>query len=159
MRLPFANIMNTPSWKHHLFRSAVFAISIMGILLVLELTHQVVIASVIATSCIVFAMPQVAAARPRNILLGQGVGLLVGMVCSLMPMLPAPLNVLNFALAVGICFLILVMAKINHPPAVVTAFGVTMTGISLELIVILVLYLLLLACIQVYFGRHMKSLL
>ena len=73
-------------WKNYVFQSLFATLVIFLILLSLSLQEDaVIIASLGATTFIVFAMPEQVTAKSRNIIGGYIVGFLCGLICSLVP--------------------------------------------------------------------------
>ena len=89
---------------------------------------MVVIASLGATSFVVFAMPTHPTAQPRNVIWGQMIGLASGSAWSLVPYHSHMGSLLIYTGAVGTAYLLMVLTKTEHPPAAGTAMGIAITG-------------------------------
>ena len=72
-------------WKNYVFQSLFATLAIFIVLLTLSLQEAVIIASIGATTFIVFAMPKSITAKPRNVIGGHIVGLISGSLCALIP--------------------------------------------------------------------------
>lgn len=106
-------------WKNYLWQSAAAGFSLALILLVFTpIVNLVIVAAAGATCFTVFAIPNHVTAQTRNIVGGQGLGIVAGLACSLLPHLA-----LQGGLAVGLATLAMVMLNAEHPPAAGTALG------------------------------------
>ncbi|MGC9455845.1 MAG: HPP family protein [Phycisphaerae bacterium] len=92
-------------------------------------TDAVVVASLGASSFIVFSIPHGNASRPRFLVGGYVVGCAVGTGCfwlmhwSALSFLPLSPAVFYGALAVGLTMLVMVVTNTEHPPAAGVALG------------------------------------
>jgi len=128
------------------------------VLFFLTLENAVVVASIGATSFIIFAMPNSITAKPRNVVGGQLTGLISGALCSiLMGLLPLH-PIFIYSVAVGISIFIMVVIDMEHPPAAGTALGVTMTGFSWSIVLAVLTSVGILALIHHFFKRHIRDL-
>lgn len=110
-------------WKNYVWQSVVAGISIAVILtFFVSVVDLVIVAAVGATSFTVFAIPYHKTARPRNVIGGQAIGVLVGLVFSYVPLV-----VLQGALAVTFVTLFMVTLDCEHPPAAGTALGLAVS--------------------------------
>lgn len=106
--------------------------AMMVVLLLLDLVKQtVLIASLGATTFIVFSMPHTKRSKPRYLLGGYAVGTLAGCSLSLIASRlidlsfadPRIIQICCAALALGLAFLIMVVTDTEHPPAAALALG------------------------------------
>ncbi len=106
--------------------------SMLGVLLLLDLVEQtVLIASLGASTFIVFSMPHTKRSRPRYLLGGYLVGALSGCSLSAVAALLIDMSIADArvievcfaALALGCAFLIMVVTDTEHPPAAALALG------------------------------------
>jgi CBS-domain-containing membrane protein len=113
-------------------QTAMATVSMLGVLLLLDLVDQtVLIASLGASTFIVFSMPHTKRSRPRYLVGGYIVGAIAG--CSLSLLAdrldnfgladPRLVHVVCAALALGLAFLIMVVTDTEHPPAAALALG------------------------------------
>jgi len=107
-------------------------LSMMGVLLLLDLVEQtVLIASLGASTFIVFSMPHTKRSNPRYLLGGYLVGAVCGcslsvLAATLIDMSIADARMIEVcfaALALGCAFLIMVLTDTEHPPAAALALG------------------------------------
>lgn len=141
-----------------MIQSFIATLSVFIVLYFLSLQHAVIIASIGASAFIVFAMPNNITAQSRNLIGGQVIGLLCGFVFSL-PGPSGPLMTLFlYSLAVGSAIFLMVVLDMEHPPAAGTALGVAMTGMPLEVFVVVILSIVLLSLIHKFFKPYLKDL-
>jgi len=107
-------------------------LSMMIVLLLLDLVEQtVLIASLGASTFIVFSMPHTKRSAPRYLIGGYAVGIIAGCSLSLVAARliefsfadPRVVEVCCAALALGVAFLIMVVTDTEHPPAAALALG------------------------------------
>ena len=90
-------------WRTYALQSVYASIAVFFITLVLGMEHAVVIASIGATSFIVFAMPNNVSGQPKRIIGGHLLGFFVGSCFAVFPLMDFLLfGALWHALAVGI---------------------------------------------------------
>lgn len=63
-------------WKHYVFQCLLATFVVFIVLLALSLKNAVIISSIGATAFIIFAMPKMMTANPRNVIGGQATGLI-----------------------------------------------------------------------------------
>ncbi len=110
-------------------RQSVYAATAVFFITILLSDNPVVIASIGATSFIVFAMPNNISAEPKRIIGGHLVGFFVGVCFAVFPFMDIIFfKALWFSASVGITILIMVVMDVEHPPAAGTALGMTLVG-------------------------------
>ena len=117
-------------WKRYVQQSLYAAMALFVVISLLQQQRMVIVASIGASAFIVFAMPQSTTAKPRNLIGGHLIGLLVGLLFSLAPQSPILLHAAFTALCVGGTVFFMVATDTGHPPAAGTALGVAMMGFS-----------------------------
>lgn len=145
-------------WKNYVFQSLFATLAIFIVLLTLSLQEAVIIASIGATTFIVFAMPKSITAKPRNVIGGHIVGLISGSLCAL---IPHPLfihSIMVYSLAVGFSIFIMVITDTEHPPASGTALGVAIHGFSLGVTITVIISVVILSLIHHLFKRYLRDL-
>ena len=115
-------------WRDYV-RQSVYAATAVFFITILLSDNPVVIASIGATSFIVFAMPNNISAEPKRIIGGHLVGFFVGVCFAVFPFMDIIFfKALWFSASVGITILIMVVMDVEHPPATGTALGMTLVG-------------------------------
>ncbi|MEW6585118.1 MAG: HPP family protein [Nitrospirota bacterium] len=145
-------------WKHYVFQCLLATIVVFVVMLVLSLENAVIIASIGATAFIIFAMPKMITAGPRNVLGGHATGLIVGSLCSLIPHSTVFYAALSYSLAVGLAIFIMVVIDIEHPPAAATALGFAISGFDVKTAMALVSSIVVLSLVHYFFRDHLKDL-
>lgn len=138
----------------YIFQCLLATVTILIILLFLNIfTHTTIIASLGATTFIVFAMPNNPTAKPRNLIGGYLTGIVIGSLSSLLVnsvLLKLIINsyiIYTFfgAVAVGLTILVMVIIDTEHPPAVGLALGLVLSSWNMKIIIILLLAVIFLS--------------
>lgn len=150
-------------WKNYVFQSLFATVVIFLILLSLSFQEDaVIIASLGATTFIVFAMPEQVTAKSRNIIGGYIVGFSCGWICSLFPietLMGKPIGYsLLYAAAVGLSIFIMVIVDMEHPPASGVALGVAIKGFSVVVIISIIASVVILTVIHHFFKKYLRDL-
>ncbi|OPY10626.1 MAG: HPP family protein [Syntrophaceae bacterium PtaB.Bin038] len=145
-------------WKHYVLQSLFATAAVFVVLYFLSLQNAVIIASLGASTFIVFAMPDSVTAKPRNVIGGHLVGLFWGFVFSIVPHVDLIECIGCYALAVGLSIFTMVVTDTEHPPASGTALGVVITGISPDVVTAVVLGSVLLSLIHRFFKPYLRDL-
>ena len=117
-------------WKHYVLQSLLATATIAVVLVFLTLENAVIVASVGASTFIVFAMPKNITAKPRNLIGGHMAGMLVGSMFHFIPHALPMAAVIVYAAAVGVSIFLMVVLDMEHPPASGTTLGVVISGFS-----------------------------
>lgn len=137
-------------------------VSIFFVLVILGLGEAVIVASLGATTFIIFALPHRFTARPRNVIGGHVAGLLSGYLCAfLIQVLPwnhYACNAALYALSVGLVMFVMVITDTEHPPAAGTALGVCIEGYNPDVIITVLGAALLLSYVRWQFRKYMRDL-
>ena len=149
-------------WKYFVLQSVLATCSVFVILVILGLQEAVIIASLGATTFVVFALPEKITAQPRNVIGGHVVGLLCGLVGSglfhLMPAQNELLHYTGYAIGVGLSIFFMVISDTEHPPAAGTALAVAMQGYSLRLVFGVLFFTVILSAIRWLLRHHLRDL-
>jgi CBS-domain-containing membrane protein len=148
----------TRLWKNYICQSLLAAVVSFIVLLVLNMEHAVVIASIGATAFIVFTMPRNTTAHPRRIVGGHIIGLISGSLAALVPHHATISYDFIYALAIGISVFLMVALDFEHPPASGTALGAAITGFSYEVLTAVITSSILLALAHRYFRKYLREL-
>lgn len=141
--------------KFYIFQCFIATLAITFALFYMDiLLKTTIVASIGATSFIIFTMPHSKISFPRYILGGYSVGTIVGATANyiLLMHLGIPVYIIG-AFAVGITMFILVVTDTEHPPAAAIALGIAIDGYSVDMILFVFGFAILLLLIK-YFLRH-----
>jgi CBS domain-containing membrane protein len=150
-------------WKSYLFQCLAASATIFVILLLVSIHRKpIIIASLAASTFIVFTIPSYLTARPRNLICGHLVGLVCGLVVAelILPYFSPTIVIYEFwyAFAVGLSIFIMVATDTEHPPAAGTALGVVTLGFSMKLILTVLISISFLAGVHYLFKNRLRDL-
>ena len=145
-------------WKHYIYQSFFAALTLALVILVLNVEHAVIVASIGATAFIVFTMPRNITAKPRRVIGGHIVGLVCGSLVSLIPHSMLLFSIMVYSLAVGLSIFMMVALDFEHPPASGTALGVAISGFSLDIMLAVVTGSILLSLAHRFLRRYLRDL-
>jgi len=124
------------SWRHYILQSLLATLAIFATLLFLNINERpIIIASIGATTFIVFAMPKNVTAQAKNVIGGHLAGFFSGSLFSLISSSCVFDFALLCALAVGFSLFIMVSLNIEHPPAAGTALAIAVGGFSMDALI------------------------
>jgi len=133
-------------------------IVIFVLLLFLDFMGILVVASIGASTFVIFAMPENITAQPYNLIGGHVVGIFWGGVCGTIPHTGVVLPALVFALAVGLSIFTMVVIDTEHPPATGTALAVAISGFSLTIAASILIPIVGLSLIHIIFRKQLRNL-
>ncbi len=140
-------------WKDYL-KQALLSVSVLFIILILLTTRDmVVIASIGATSFIVFAMPHAKSASAKAVIISYTAGLFFGSLFGTLPFENIILKALIYSSAVGCTIFFMLATDTKHPPAAGAALGVSMTGFEWDLALAVIGSALILSAVH-YMIKH-----
>lgn len=162
------SLRRRPSWRlfdanfrthrAQYFKQTLMAtLTMMVVLLLLDLVDQtVLIASLGASTFIVFSMPHTKRSEPRYLVGGYVVGTLAGCSLSLMATQliglsaadPRIVQICCAALALGLAFLIMVVTDTEHPPAAALALGFVLNDWDLFALIVVMSGIVLITTIK-----------
>ena len=145
-------------WLNYIYQSLLATVVIFIILLLLNLEHVVVIASIGATAFIVFTMPRNITAAPRRVIGGHIVGFICGSAFAFIPHPTALTAITIYSLAVGTTIFLMVALDVEHPPAGGTALGVAITGFSVSVMIAVLTSSIVLSLAHRFFKKYLKDL-
>ncbi|MBI88744.1 MAG: HPP family protein [Candidatus Marinimicrobia bacterium] len=149
----------TSHWKDYVKQSCYAAITVFFITILLS-DNPVVIASIGATSFIVFTMPNNISAEPKRIIGGHFVGFFVGVCFAVFPFMDIIFfKALWFSASVGLTILIMVTLDLEHPPAAGTALGMTLVGYTSSSATAIIISVTILALIGVLSKPFLRDLI
>jgi len=132
-------------WRSYLFQSLCAVLAMLLVLLAFNLQQATIATSFAATIFILFMAPTSDAARPRKVIGGHAVGLISGILWSLLPQTALVPTVMAHAFAVGTAALLMTVLDLEHPPAAGTALTVVLEGYSVALVLAILISVILLA--------------
>lgn len=141
-------------WKYYLLQGLLATAVLFILVLALGKYKLVVISAMGATTFIVFAMPNAASAKTKNVIGGHLVGIASG---GMFYFTTLPFFV-EYPLVVGLAFLIMVALDVEHPPAAGTALAVVINEISFDAFIIIMLSAVILSQCRYYLRNHLKDL-
>jgi len=115
--------------------------------------NPLVVAGMGSTTFVLFATPESSAARPRAVVGGYIISMLVGLL-----FFPLPDLIIAGSLAVGTSIFVMTIMDAEHPPASAIALGVAVNGFSYKLLVFIVLATSLLSFFQRRVRKHIRDL-
>jgi CBS-domain-containing membrane protein len=145
-------------WKNYILQCLLATFVIFLVLLMLSLRNAVIVASIGATTFIVFAMPGMVTANPRNVIGGHFAGIVIGSLCALIPHSAVYQSALAYSLAIGLAIFVMVVTDTEHPPAAATALGFAMNGFSLKTALAFMSSVIVLSVVRRYLRRHLRDL-
>lgn len=145
-------------WLNYIYQSLLAAAVVFVILLLLNLEHVVVIASIGATAFIVFTMPRNITAAPRRVIGGHLIGFICGSAFAFIPHPTIITATIVYSLAVGTCVFLMVALDAEHPPAGGTALGVAITGFSVSVMVAVLTSSIMLSLAHRFCKKFLKDL-
>lgn len=151
----------------YVLQTLLAVITIMIVLLALDLVEQtVLIASLGASTFIVFAMPRSYPSRPRYMIGGYCVGTVVGCLLSLLTTTLAnqtglelrTIQIICGALATGLAFFLMVLTDTEHPPAAALALGYVLNEWQLDTVIVVLGGVTALAVVKQLFRARLMDL-
>lgn len=99
--------------------------------------NSVIIASLGATVFILFTMPHKKGSRGRYLFGGYSIGILAGLLSTLMIVSDSSIvfESLRLAVAVGLAIFFMVVTDTEHPPAAAMAMGIALDGADIETVI------------------------
>jgi len=153
----------------YFWQSSLAALTIFIVLLTFNVfTYAAIVASLGASTFIAFGMPRRASSKPRFLIGGYIVGLLVGLLFSFisslsfiasLPLVESFGFAIFGALAVGFSTFVMTITDTEHPPAAGIALGLVLSDCDLRIIVLIIVGIVLLSGIKELMKPHLKDLL
>jgi CBS-domain-containing membrane protein len=156
-------------FTNYIFQSLLATIALTIILYFQNIfTRTAIIASLGATTFIIFAMPKYTTAQPRKVIGGHIVGIIVGIACFYMASLTQNseslflaqnvLKILIPSLSVGLSIFMMTITNTEHPPAAGTALGIVVQGWSYSTILVILITISLLSLTKYLLKSWLKDL-
>jgi CBS-domain-containing membrane protein len=142
----------------YIFQSLLATVAILLVLIFLDiLEHTAIIATLGASSFIVFIMPNSYISLPKQVLGGYLLGILCGCLCfflmsafgHLLSMVPMKVFVVALgALAVGGAAFLMSVLNIEHPPAVGVALGLVLNQWNHQTVVFIIIAIIVMLVVK-----------
>ncbi len=150
-------------WKYYVIQSLAATITIFILFMLVSIQKKpVIVASIAATTFIIFAMPGYITAKPRNVIGGHVIGMICGFLIPAVPLhhlVPQSVSVsLLYALAVGASIFLMVITDTEHPPAAGTALGVAIAGFSIKITLTILICVVVLSSVHYIFRDWFRDL-
>jgi CBS-domain-containing membrane protein len=140
-----------------LVTTGILLVVLMYIDLVLE---TAIVASLGATTFIIFTVPHKNRSKARYIIGGYTCGVISGTACAFLVGLTSFLSVgVAGAIAVGLAMFLMVITDTEHPPAAAVALGLTIEGFDMRTIIVVYIVSIFLMLVKRYAGRWLIDLL
>lgn len=145
-------------WRNYIYQTLMASALVFLVLILLDMQHAVVIASIGASVFLVFAMPRNITAQPRRVIGGYLIGLVAGSLSAMIPQSSLYQSFAVYGLAVGVSMFLMVALDMEHPPASGIALGTAMTGFSPRIGIAVVTSCIVLSFAHYFVRRFFKNL-
>ena len=145
-------------WKNYFYQCFLAVVVLIIVMIVLNMEHVVIIASIGATAFIVFLTPGNVTASPRRVTGGHIIGLISGYLVTLIPSNLAIPHVVIYAIAVGLSALLMVALDFEHPPASGTALGVAIAGFTPDVFIAVITSSIILSIAHRLLRKYLRDL-
>lgn len=150
------------------YQSTLATLTILLILLFLDvLSHTAIIATLGSSAFLVFARPQAYSSRPRPLLGGYAIGIVVGVAFYYLSLLPTMAGfpiathttyIVFSAMAVGVAIFLMLVTCTEHPPAAGMALGLVMNVWDVRTLAFIFSAVLFMAAVRRLLQRFMIDL-
>ncbi len=145
-------------WKNYIFQILIATLSVFIAILVIKMQNVVMIASLGATTFIIFITPTNFTANRRNVIGGHVIGIIIGMLFTLIPASSSIVSIIIFSLTVGTSMFFMAIIDMEHPPACGTALGIVSSGYTISMIFAFLTGVVILSLIHHIFKPKLKDL-
>jgi CBS-domain-containing membrane protein len=145
-------------WKKYLLQSLAATIVIFIIFFAVTPERPVIVASIGASTFIVFAMPCGRMAQPKSVVGGHIIGIFCGSLFSFFPQMDMLPLIAVYSASVGLSMFLMVTLNLEHPPASATALGIALNRFSIALGTAIILSALVLALAHFLLCRRFDDL-
>lgn len=145
-------------WKNYIVQSLLAGLIVFVVMLVLTAHEAVVIASIGASSFLVFAMPDKLTSQPKNVLGGYVIGLACGALFSFYHGPNHYIFSASHAFAVAASIFFMVVLDFEHPPASGVALAISIDGLSSDIVFTVLFTALVLAMAHRFFSKSLRDL-
>jgi len=145
-------------WKAYLLQCIAATIVVFIIFFAITPERPVIVASIGASTFIVFAMPNNHTSQPKRVIGGHIIGILCGSIFSFFPQMALLPSIVIYSIAVGLSIFLMVALNLEHPPASGTALGIALNGFSLQVAVAVILSTVVLSIAHILLCRKFCDL-
>ena len=146
-------------WKEYLVQSIAATIVVFIIFFAVTPDRPVIVASIGASTFIVFAMPNNHTAQPKRVVGGHIIGILCGSLFSFFPQTAILPSIAVYSIAVGLSIFLMVALNLEHPPASGTALGIALNGFSFDVAIAVLLSAIVLSIAHFLLCRRFNDLI
>lgn len=153
----------------YILQCGMATLSVLGVLIVLgSVTDTVIVASLGASSFIVFTMPRAHVSSARILIGGYLIGTIVGCSCRVLAehelitnisIIQENLREIFGAISVGIAILLMVITRTAHPPAAGLALGFVLNGWNYTTVAVVLIGVVLISIIRILSRAILINLL
>lgn len=153
----------------YIVQTLIATVTVLIVLFILDALYDTtIIASLGASSFIAFTMPHADNSKPRFLIGGYIVGIIVGSICNYLNNIDfyTPLvffsqnsHIFLGAIAVGLSIFIMVITNTEHPPAAALALGLVLNIINLRLIIVILIGITSITLVKTLLKPYLKNLL
>lgn len=155
------------NYKYYIFQSSLIFICIFLILLLCNFFNVIIVASLGASSFILFAIPHTNNARVKYVIGGYFWGLILG---SLFNFLYYKISSLNFAgieyalmavcaASVAVTMFFMVITNLSHPPAAALALGLSTDSECFKTTVSAIIGVIIICTVRQILKKYLKNLI
>ncbi len=152
----------------YLFQCSLATVSVLIVLITLDAVLQTaIIASIGASSFIVFTAPNAFSAKTRSLIGGYAAGIVSGIGCSLLAGVIGTQGgagwsttvIIMGALSVGLSIFIMAVTDTEHPPAAGIALAFVLNTWNFTTVIVVITAPLLLSLMKYFFRNHIRDLI
>ena len=145
-------------WKNYVFQITIATLSIFIAILFIKMQNAVMVASLGATTFIVFIIPTNFTANGRNVVGGHIIGISVGMLFALIPVSSPITSIIIFSLTVGTSMFLMAITNMGHPLACATALEIVSAGYTFSMIFAFITGVIILSSLHHILKPKLKDL-
>lgn len=145
------------------------SIILISLLFLNVITETALIASLGATSFIIFAMPKTYSSAPRRLIGGYFIGISIGIICSYLGSIFQTISLINHltyyespiffaAISVGLSIFIMTITNTEHAPAAGIALGLVINQWSINSISFIIIVMLIMAGVHQIMQPYLINL-
>ncbi|MFA8298845.1 MAG: HPP family protein [Hyphomicrobiales bacterium] len=153
------NISQKKYISHIIFQILLATVLFFILIYFVGLRFKVTLATIGATTFIIFISPGSESARSRNVILGTIIGCIIGYIGWLFQSDSHLFLALSYSIVIGVTAILLVVFRCFHPPAAGYSLGIAFEGYNSRLIIGLLIMIVVLVLVHEAFGYHLVNLI